>query len=87
MTDFDNGFNAFNATVATVSYGFARVSSSYHLVAGIGTDSLLYGSARTGWATSKDNGTRAGGALSVSASSGDGTVEYGDHEFRRFVSF
>lgn len=84
MTDFDNGLNAFNATVATVSYGFATISDGYHLSAGIGTDSLLHGSARAGWSEQKDDGSRLAAVISASASSGDGTVENGDHDFKRF---
>ena len=84
MTDFDNGLNAFNATVATVSYGFARISDGYHLSAGIGTDSLIHGSVRAGWSRQGVDGSRQAGTFSASASSGDGTIENGDHEFKRF---
>ncbi len=44
LTDFDNGLNSFNASIATVSYGFAPVASGGRLYAGLGTDSLYHAS-------------------------------------------
>jgi len=84
LTDFDNGLNSFNASVATVSYGFASVSSGGSLTAGAGTDNLLYGSVRVGRVRERDDGSTFGALLSASASRGDGTVPNGDHEFKRF---
>jgi len=84
MTDFDNGLNASNASVATISYGFAVVSDGNHLVTGAGTDNLLYASYRGGKARKLDDGDTFGTIVSVSGSRGDGSVPQGDHEFGRF---
>jgi hypothetical protein len=83
MTDVDNGLHAFNASVATVNYGFAPVRGGGSLTAGIGTDSLRYAALRAGHESSLDNGRTLGLAFSAAASRGDGTVVGGDHDFRR----
>jgi vitamin B12 transporter len=84
LTDFDNGLNAFNASVATVHYGFSSISQGGHFDAGIGTDSLLYASARISGIRNLSNGRQIAGTVSASASRGDGTLDYGDHDFKRF---
>ena len=56
LLDVDNGLNGFNASVATVSYGFRPISSGGSLAVGIGTDSLAYGSIRAGQTRELDNG-------------------------------
>ena len=84
LTDFDNGLNAFNAAVATVQYAFVPVSTGGSVYAGIGTDSLYHLSARAGWQTEQPGGSTFGAALSAATSAGDGTLDNGDHDFRRF---
>lgn len=84
LTDVDNGLNAFNASVATVSYGFRAPRTGGALVAGVGSDGLLYGSFRAGRQSVLENGRRVGFSAALAASSGDGTLPYGDHEFKRF---
>jgi len=84
LTDFENGLNSFNASVATVSYGFASISRGGSLTAGAGTDGLLYGTVRASHSKERDGTGTFGAMLSASASKGDGTLPYGDHEFKRF---
>jgi hypothetical protein len=81
--DFENGLHAFNASIATVSYGFADVRSGGSLAAGFGTDSLRYGVLRAGHASTLENGRTLGVAASAAASRGDGTEPFGDHDFKR----
>lgn len=83
LTDVDNGLNAFNASVATVSYGFAAPRSGGRLAAGVGTDGLLYGALRAGRVTTLDSGRRLGMTAALAGSRGDGTLPYGDHDFKR----
>lgn len=80
LTDFDNGLDAFNASVATIQYGLAAPQQGATLLAGLGSDSLLYASGRIGFGPG--TGTD-GGALAFAYSKGDGTLPYGDHDFRR----
>lgn len=84
MTDFDNGLNAFNASVATISYGFSPVSSGGTLTAGLGSNDLLFASVNSGFVSEKEGGGTLGARISASGSRGDGTLPYGDHEFKRF---
>lgn len=85
LTDFDNGLNAFNASVATVHYGFNTISKGGHFSGGVGTDSLRYASARLSGVKDLEEGHSLGATISAAASRGDGTVENGDHEFKRFA--
>ena len=80
LTDFDNGLNAFNASVATVQYGFAAPEEGGAMLAGLGSDSLFYASGRIGLSPGAPG---QDGALAFAWSSGDGTLPYGDHDFRR----
>mgnify|MGYP001825339094 CR=1 FL=1 len=84
LTDFDNGLNSFNASVATVSYGFVPVSGAGSLSAGAGSDGLLYATVRAGRSSPTERGGSFGTLLSASGSRGDGALENGDHEFKRF---
>jgi vitamin B12 transporter len=84
LTDFDNGLSAFNASVATVSYGFSPIRTGGSISAGIGTDDLRYGTARAGYVHQLDNRRTVAATLSASGSRGDGTLAYGDHDFKRF---
>lgn len=83
MTDFSNGLNAFNASVATVSYDFATARNGGSASAGVGTDNLLHGSVRVGRTAERAAGASLGATLSAAASRGDGSVPFGDHDFRR----
>jgi hypothetical protein len=84
LKDVDNGLNAFNASIATVNYGFRPVRKGGSLSAGLGTDNLRYAVLRAGHETEMKNGRRLGVAASAAGSRGDGTLPYGDHDFKRF---
>jgi hypothetical protein len=84
LTDFDNGLNAFNASVATVNYGFSPIASGGSFSAGIGSDDLLYGTIRVSQLRELSGRRTVAASFSVSGSRGDGTLPYGDHEFKRF---
>jgi len=84
LTDFENGLNAFNASVATVHYGFNPISAGGHFSAGYGTDSLRYASARLSGVKTHADGQTLAATISASASAGDGTLSYADHDFKRF---
>ena len=84
LLDADNGLNGFNASVATVSYGFRKIATGGSLSVGIGTDSLIYGSVRVGQTRELKSGRQLGALFSASGSTGDGTLPYGDHNFKRF---
>jgi len=76
----DGAVQGFNAAVATVAYAINRVTEGGAVTVGVGGDSLDYQSLHFGHLT------RSGVALAFSAarSAGDGTVQYGDHEFARY---
>ena len=84
LTDFENGLNAFNASVATVGYGFNTIRQGGSLSAGLGSDKLAYGTLRASHLRELSGGRVLGGTVSASGSTGDGTVPYGDHNFKRF---
>ncbi len=84
LTDFDNGLNAFNASVATIHYGFNPISAGGHFSAGFGTDKLRYASARLSGVKTLADGQALAATISASASAGDGTLNYGEHDFKRF---
>jgi len=84
LTDFDNGLNAFNASVATISYGFSPITKRGSFSGGYGTDDLRYSTVRLSNQRELENGRTLAATISASGSKGDGTVPYGDHDFKRF---
>jgi len=85
MTDSENSIHAFNATVATVNYNYADIAPGGTARLGFGSDDLLFASARISLSKALSEGQKAGLTLSAAASSGDGTLPFGDHEFKRFA--
>lgn len=83
MTDFRHGLNAFNASVATIAYDFRPIRDGGSLSAGVGTDRLRHAVFRASLTRETANGL-LGGTFSAAASSGDGTLPRGDHDFKRF---
>lgn len=79
----DSAVEGFNSAIATVSYGIRAIEQGGHLMLGAGSDSLNYQSLRFGTVTSNAAGNDLGLAVSVARSEGDGSVEFGDHEFAR----
>jgi hypothetical protein len=84
LTDIGHGLGGFNATVATIHYGFGRVSNGTNLGFGLGSDRLRHAEVRMGRVTERAGGRRFGTQVSAAGSTGDGTLPDGDHEFKRF---
>lgn len=85
MTDTENALYAFNASMATLSYGYADIVGGGSLRAGFGTDALRFASARLSHKRDLTAGRSAGVSLAAAISSGDGTLPNGDHDFKRFA--
>ncbi|MCW8924881.1 MAG: TonB-dependent receptor [Xanthomonadales bacterium] len=85
LTDSQNSIHTFNATLATLSYAFADIKEGGAARIGFGTDALRFLSARTSRNKALAHNRLAGLSLSAAASSGDGTLPFGDHEFKRFA--
>ncbi|MDJ0751206.1 MAG: hypothetical protein QNJ11_17095 [Woeseiaceae bacterium] len=75
----DNAVEGFNSAIATVTYGIRRIESGGNANLGFGTDNLNFQAIRYGRAPEDGIGFQ----VSAARSDGDGTVEFGDHEFTR----
>jgi len=84
LTDVESAWQGFNASVATVSYGFSRVSPGGGVDLGFGSNDLLHGELRAGHVAAIAGDRRLGAQFSIAGSRGDGTLPWGDHEFKRF---
>lgn len=84
MTDTQNALNTFNASVATLAYGYADIVSGGAVRLGVGSDALRYASARFSRGGTGNSADAFGLTLAAAASDGDGTLPFGDHEFKRF---
>jgi len=85
LSDIDNGLRGFNASIATLNYGFSPIATGGGLSAGLGTDDLRYVSARASGLLASENGRDSGATIAAAGSKGDGTVRFGDHDFKRFA--
>lgn len=83
LTGVDNALAGFNSNVATIAYGIPALRQSAEVNLGVGTDSLLFSSARYADVT-RYNDAQYGLQVSGAVSEGEGTVSNGDHEFARF---
>jgi hypothetical protein len=83
LTGIDNTVAGFNASIATVAYALPTVGDGGTVLAGAGNDDLRYESLRVSQDWARDAGDW-GAALSLAGSRGDGTVQYGDHDFKRY---
>jgi vitamin B12 transporter len=79
----DAAVEGFNSAVATVSYGINRVNDGGYVSLGAGSDNLNYQSFRFAHTTTNSTGNDVGVAVSLARSEGDGSVDFGDHEFAR----
>lgn len=84
VTDSENSINAFNASLATLNYGYANIVSGGTARIGFGTDKLRFMSARVSQNKPVSGDRTAGLSLAAAASTGDGTLPFGDHDFKRF---
>ena len=80
----DNALEGFNSAIATVSYGYRPIEAGGLVSLGAGSDSLNFQSLQLGHVFGTSGGNEAGAALTVARSEGDGSVEFGDHEFARY---
>lgn len=83
LTGGDNALAGFNSNVATIAYGIPALRQSAEVNLGVGTDSLLFSSARYADVT-RYNGAQYGLQVSGAVSESEGTVRNGDHEFARY---
>ena len=83
LTGVDNALAGFNSNVATIVYGIPALRQSAEVNLGVGTDSLLFSSARYADVT-RYKDAQYGLQVSGAVSEGEGTVSNGDHEFSRF---
>ena len=80
----DNTLGGFNSNVATVAYFLPRIQKGGSVLLGAGSDDLNFQSARFALLSSRGEKSDLGLQLSASRSEGDGTIENGDHQFKRF---
>ena len=84
LTGVDSAVVGFNSAIATVAYQFNPITDGGHVGVGAGSDSLNYQTLRYGRAFESTSGATIGAAFSAARSEGDGSVEFGDHEFARY---
>lgn len=83
LTGGDNALAGFNSNVATIEYAIPAIRQSAEVNLGVGTNSLLFSSARYADIT-RYNGAQYGLQVSGAVSEGEGTLSNGDHEFKRY---
>ena len=83
-TGIDNALQGFNSNVATVAYSPTLLRPGGAVRVGAGTDNLRFVTGRLAGVSTSKSGTELAYALSAAHSSGDGTVENGDHRFGRY---
>jgi len=79
----DSAVAGFNSAVATVSYGINRLKDGGHVSLGAGSDNLNFQALRFAKTTTRSTGSDVGIAVSLARSEGDGSIDFGDHEFSR----
>ncbi|MDX1499743.1 MAG: hypothetical protein R3176_07595 [Woeseiaceae bacterium] len=84
LTGIDNALAGFNSNVATVDYALPALTPGGAVQAGAGSDDLRFGLLRAAGIVSRGDGAEVAVAASAAGSSGDGTVDNGDHEFARY---
>jgi vitamin B12 transporter len=80
----DNSLGGFNSNVVTIAYALPQIYQGGSVLLGAGSDNLNYQSARFGLLSSRGEKPDLGLQLSASRSEGDGSIDNGDHEFKRF---
>ena len=84
LTGVDNAVAGFNSNIATIDYAFRRIEDGGSILLGAGSDSLRFGSVQLAGTAQSTAGRDFGYAMTIAQSSGDGTVENGDHDFARY---
>jgi len=83
-TGIDNSLSGFNSNVATVAYSLPRIEKGGSVLVGAGSDSLNYQAVRFALVSEREGIAQLDLQVSAALSEGDGSVEFGDHEFERF---
>lgn len=86
LTDTANAAQGFNASVATLQYRIRTASAGGSLTAGAGSHDLRFGVLRAGKTHQLTRGRSLGAGVSLAGSRGDGTVPFGDHDFKRYAA-
>ena len=84
LTGVDNAVAGFNSNIATIDYAFRKIEDGGSILLGTGTDSLRFGSVQLANSAQSSSGREIGYSITLAQSSGDGTVENGDHDFSRY---
>ena len=84
LKGIDSAVEGFNASIATVAYGFRPMQDGGLIAVGAGSDGLNHQQLRYATTSALSSGATHGVAVSAARSEGDGTVPFGDHEFSRY---
>ena len=80
----DNALYGFNATMSTVHYELDQISPGGKFSVGFGNDSMNFQSLEGAFENIKSTKGSTIFKLGGARSSGDGTIDEGDHQFKRF---
>ena len=80
----DNAVAGFNSAIATVSFGYRPIDTGGQVSVGLGDNSLNFQALRLAHTVDSRGGNEYAAALSLARSEGDGSVDFGDHEFARY---
>jgi hypothetical protein len=85
QTGANSAAAGWNATAGTIGYSWQPVRSGGYVSAGAGDNSLVRGDAYAGYASDqKVFGRTLAADVNIAASQGDGTREFGYHDFARY---
>ena len=80
----DNALYGFNATMATIHYKLDQISPGGKFSVGLGNDSMNFQSLEGAIENRQSSEESTTYKLGAARSSGDGTIDDGDHQFKRF---
>ncbi|MDG1987181.1 MAG: hypothetical protein P8J18_04330 [Halieaceae bacterium] len=80
----DNALYGFNATMATIHYKLDQISPGGKFSMGLGNDSMNFQSLEGAIEKRQSSEENTTYKLDAARSSGDGTIDDGDHQFKRF---
>ncbi|MDF3059199.1 MAG: TonB-dependent receptor [Rariglobus sp.] len=84
-TGADTAMHGWNATAGSVAYVWQPVHMGGYVSVGAGDNSLVRGDAYAGYVSDKKIAGRTLAAdVNIAASQGDGTRDFGDHDFARY---
>ena len=84
LTGTDSALAGFNSNIATVAYSPNEVGNGGDVLLGAGTHDLWFTSLRSSSLKTLKSGNDLGVAISAALSQGDGSIDNGDHDFRRY---